>query len=323
LIEQFKLTIGDGRFPVKFGPKDKESTEYMEKRPGVGGSDIPKIFDLFPGSRNNLFLEKTGQKEKEDLSQIEAVESGIMFEPVIRNKFAENFPELRVYDTTGFVFASPEYPDCYASVDGLVYHPERGWGILEVKNVSMYMGARFGKDSVPEHMNLQVQYYMRILGVDYTYFAVHAGGQKKIYRHVKADKELQDEIYRHVYGFLKRVHENEPYEETRTDEIVGEKDDVVVLDVDDLLLQRDSLLMDKKLISDKISVTEEKIKRLMGDRTKGETISGRHISYPEIAGRQTFDVKSYLAHYPEEEEKTKEFWKEGKPYRRLNIEKID
>lgn len=322
MIEQYKISIGD--FPVRFTPEDKESQEYMEKRPGIGGSDIPKIFDLFPGSRNNLFLEKTGQKEKEDLSNVEAVEAGIMFEPAIREKFAENFPELRVYDTTGFVFSSPHYPDCYASVDGLIYHPERGWGILEVKNVSTYMGARFGKDTVPEHMNLQVQYYMRIMGVDYTYFAVQAGGQKKIYRHVKADKDLQDEIFLKAYDFLRRVHENDPYEEEEDmDEVIGEKGDVIVLDVDDLLLQRDTLLADKKVAEDKIKAIEEKVKSMMGEKTKGETMTGRFISYSNIAGRQSFDIKAYLAHYPEEEEKAKPFWKEGKPYRRLNIEKLE
>ena len=49
----------------------------MDRTKGIGGSDAKKIVD---GSWHDLWLEKTGRKEQDDLSEILAVQIGIATE---------------------------------------------------------------------------------------------------------------------------------------------------------------------------------------------------------------------------------------------------
>src|SRR5579862_6273150 len=88
--------------------------QLAERRTRIGGSDVRKIVD---GLWNDLWLEKTGRSEPEDLSWVVPVQIGIVTEPV-NVAFFERATNHRVF-ARGNVYRHPSYPFIGATLDGL------------------------------------------------------------------------------------------------------------------------------------------------------------------------------------------------------------
>lgn len=138
--------------PIRKRFEDRET--WLEARKMLlGASDIAAVLELSPWvSKVALWEEKTGRREPKDLSQVEAVQRGIAEEPIIREQFIKDHPDMLVehypFDILihPTILTSSNTPFLAATLDGeLTYlgedNPRLGLyagmkGILEIKTGS-------------------------------------------------------------------------------------------------------------------------------------------------------------------------------------------
>ena len=102
--------------------KFQNRTEWLAGREaihGIGASEAAAaIGESRRKSRLDLWREKTGKKEPDDLSGIEEVQRGIRMEGAVRAVFAANHPELIVTHHPFDILFQAERPWLFATLDG-------------------------------------------------------------------------------------------------------------------------------------------------------------------------------------------------------------
>ena len=157
----------------------------------IGGSDVAALMGL---SRWNtplgVWAEKTKQVEQKDLSEVEAIEWGVKLEGVVADKFAEVTGKKVLVDETEYTH--PEYPYMCAHIDRMTSDGE----VLEVKTASAYKVKEWEADEIPEEYQLQLNWYLGIVGKEVGWLAVLIGGQKFLHKkmdfsHALFDKQVE------------------------------------------------------------------------------------------------------------------------------------
>ena len=119
--------------------------EYRKDQVGIGGSDVASILGIQPSyakSAFTLWLEKTGQKEKEDVDN-EFITWGNLLEPVIRKQFAKE-TGFKVTQNN-FVLQHDEHNFMIANIDGEVFDPnQKGRGRSRNQNYKRMEQKRVG-----------------------------------------------------------------------------------------------------------------------------------------------------------------------------------
>jgi putative phage-type endonuclease len=154
--------------------------EWLEKRKdSIGGSDAGPIMGYSNyASQFTLYLQKRGMVESKELSR--ATKRGKLLEPVVRDWFSEDHPEICV-ERAPYMFYSPDHVFMSANIDGLLFLKDgctsviggkkiSGLGGLEIK--SSKTGYGFGKDEIPDDYYAQVQHYMAVLGLPWFVLSV-------------------------------------------------------------------------------------------------------------------------------------------------------
>lgn len=179
--------------PIKlYNTKNMTRKEWLQARKsGLGGSDVASIAGLNKySSPLKVYMDKTEPLSEVDVQEVsEAAEWGTRLENLIRQKFRENHPEWRVQQSH-FMWQSPEYPFMLANVDGLVFEPKRGWGVLEIKTASEWLSDNWGDEEAPENYIIQLQHYLKVLGLQWGIFAVLIGGNRYKEFYVERDEDL-------------------------------------------------------------------------------------------------------------------------------------
>ena len=148
--------------------------EWLEERKkGIGGSDSAVIMNL-----NNyknivqLWEEKTGRKEQEDISNKPCVAYGTMMESILRDSFRMKHPEFEVIHEENTIIKHLKYPFLFASLDGQLIDKQTGEkGILEIKTARISNSAQKENwiDRIPEHYFCQVLHYLNVTGYSFAY----------------------------------------------------------------------------------------------------------------------------------------------------------
>jgi putative phage-type endonuclease len=154
---------------------------------GIGGSDVSSIMGINKyGSPLEVWLEKTGRKQHDDMSGNEAVEWGNRLESMVREKFAEMHPELFV-TAVGCTLVARGREWAHANMDGAV-RGDDGWGVLEIKTVGASRASDWD-DGVPDYYLAQVTHYLSVTGWKYAWVAALIGGQHYVEFKVVRDEE--------------------------------------------------------------------------------------------------------------------------------------
>lgn len=193
-----------------------------ERRKYIGGSDIAAIMGMSRYSTPlKLWLEKTGQIEPDDLSNVESVQLGTELEEFVARKFArETGKKVRKQKK---MYMHKDYPYMAAHIDRLVTGSDE---ILECKTCGAYKEDEWADITVEEEINgkketvikykipqeyvLQVVWYLGITGKAVGNIAVLIGGQKFKKRKIKFDKELFDLMVDMAKDFWYSVQNNIP-----------------------------------------------------------------------------------------------------------------
>lgn len=148
--------------------------EWLEERKkGIGGSDAITVL-----GRNKyksivqLWREKTGRAEAEDISNRPYVKYGTDMEPVLRESFKIKHPEFLVTHKENTIIKHKKYPFLFASLDGEILDIETGEiGILEIKTANIKNSAKADewKDRIPDNYYCQILHYLNVTGYSFVY----------------------------------------------------------------------------------------------------------------------------------------------------------
>ena len=142
-----------------------------ERKKGIGGSDASAIIGVNPYKTNvELWEEKTGRRELEDISDKPYVQYGIAMESILRQSFAVKNPKYIVDYEENVIIKHPIYPFLFATLDGILTNKETGEkGVLEIKTKNFHSdrGKEDWKDGVPDNYFTQILHYMNVTGTTF------------------------------------------------------------------------------------------------------------------------------------------------------------
>ncbi len=144
----------------------------------LGGSDAAAILGLNPYKTNvQLWEEKTGRRQSEDISDKPYVKYGTEAEEPLRELFKLDFPEYKVLYEEGNMWLNDAIPWGHASLDGWLLDQGGRRGIWECKTTEIMRAGQteLWKGRIPDNYYIQLLHYLLITGFD---FAVLKGQLK-------------------------------------------------------------------------------------------------------------------------------------------------
>jgi putative phage-type endonuclease len=174
-----------------FNTKNMSREEWLKARQlGIGGSDASGIVGLNRwASPLDVYISKVDPIVEDNQEVNRFLKWGTKLEPVIREDFKEQHPELKVQQSH-IMWQHPEHEFMLANVDGFLYHKENGWGVLEIKTVSQFKSKEWDGENIPEEYLIQMQHYFAVTGLKWGYFAILIGGNDDRCWYIERDDEL-------------------------------------------------------------------------------------------------------------------------------------
>ena len=298
-----------------------DEKKWLEaRREGIGGSDASIIVGLNRWkSPFQLWLEKTGKAEPEDLSGNEYVYWGKVLEEAVANRFCELTGKK--VQRRGLL-QMDEYPYIRASVDRMVVGENAG---LECKTCNGFAAKEWEDDEVPAAYYVQCQHYMLVTGCERWYIAVLIGGNRFVWKEIPRNDDeiallLQAEIdfwHKVETGTMPEVDGSESCKEALASEFRGGNAEPLTLPgmAVGIIEQIRKIEDAKKDLEKNSEFYKNQLRMMMGDYELGYA-GDYKVSWKSQAGRTTIDSKALKAKEPAI---YAEYAKQGKPIRVLRI----
>lgn len=286
--------------------QSKDHNAWLAARSkGIGGSDAGAIMGSNTWkSPYQLWLEKTGQVEPEDISQKDPVYWGTVLEPLVAKRFSE--VTGKKVERCG-TLQNNEAPWMLANIDRLVLGEGAG---LEIKTTNAFRSAEWDGDQLPDSYYWQCQHYMMTTGLPRWYIAVLIGGQdfrwKAIPRNEEDIKELflrEEEFWnvnvlQHV---MPDIDGSDSTREALKEQYPGGDMEELELtkDVDLLLMERQDVMEHLGQYKAYLQTYDNKLKALLGNHELAITPQGIRITYKIQDGRATIDKKKLEKEWPD------------------------
>ena len=291
---------------------------------GIGGSDAAVIVGMNKWkSPLTLWLEKTGQKEPDDLSDNERVYWGVKNEANIADWFTEKTGKKVIRKG---LMRSKDYPWMLATVDRMVVGEEAG---LEIKTAGVDQAKKWLEDEIPDMYYLQCQWYMAVTGLAKWYIAVLIGGNEAKFKVVERNEDQIKELIKAGQDFWEKVQKKiMPAVDGSKDcgsslgLIYGQSNGEAInlpLQAAEIIKKYDEI---KASIADleKIKITQENLlKEILGENEIGTLQledSVRKVTWKTQKGKKTTDYdklkKDFINAYTA-------CVKVGKPFRKFNL----
>lgn len=154
-------------------PADHEAW-LQERKFGIGASDAAALLGMSKWKTNQqLYEEKVGLREPEDISDKPFVQYGHDAEPHIRGLFALNHPELEVtYESPFKIIRNDEHPFIFCTPDGELRELKTGRnGGLEIKTTEIRNPRQWDdwKGRIPDQYYCQVIWQMIATGWEFVW----------------------------------------------------------------------------------------------------------------------------------------------------------
>lgn len=300
--------------------KDHKAWEKL-RNIGIGGSDAAIIAGLNRWkSPYQLWLEKTGQVEPEDISDNEYVYWGTVLEQLVADRFCE-LTGKKVRKCGMMQSLTHEF--MLANVDRLVVGENAG---LECKTANGFKAKEWESDNVPDSYYLQCQHYMAVTGCEKWYIACLIGGNHFVWKEIPRNEEditalieaenafWEDNV---KVGLMPDVDGSKSCSQALAERFPGGVTDSITLpkEADELLAEIDELNEAADRIKDQIESKKNSVKLMLGDHEiayAGE----RKVTWKTQAGRTTIDSKKLKIEMPDVYEK---YSKQGNPIRVFKI----
>lgn len=178
--------------------------EWLEVRSHyIGGSDASAVIGLNPYKTNlELWQEKTGLVQPEDISDKPYVKYGTQAEMHLRGLFRLDFPEYQVDYIENNLWLNDKYPFAHASLDGWLTDQDGRQGILEIKttNILQSMQKEKWNHQIPDNYYIQVLHYLMVTEFEFAVLKAQLkfdfGGEILLHtKHYKIERsEVQEDI---------------------------------------------------------------------------------------------------------------------------------
>ena len=148
------------RFAALDGHAPEAIQDPAQRRGFVGGTDIAHVLGLDPyGCARRLWYQKTGSPEDRPFRMTGPIVAGKLMEDGVAEMVKERRPDWKIRRKK----ASANGHELQR-VDRAIYGDPRGPGVLEIKTVSDRAYWDWKRDGVPLGYQMQVQWYMHVLG---------------------------------------------------------------------------------------------------------------------------------------------------------------
>lgn len=184
--------------------KMQDHSAWLEMRnKGIGGSEAAVVIGMSKWkSPFQLWLEKTGQVEPEDISDKECVYWGNVLEQAVADRFSElTGKKVRKQG----MLQDEQYPFIFANVDRWVIGENAG---LECKTTNAFNKEEWEGDNIPDSYYCQCQWYMGVTGAERWYIACLIGGQNFVWKEVARCEEDITALRNAVIDFWNKVENN-------------------------------------------------------------------------------------------------------------------
>ncbi len=278
-------------------------SQIKDRKNYLGGTDIAKILGLSRwGTALQVFAEKTGQIEPEDISGKMPVRLGIKFEPIISELFEEETGKKlhRVNEE----LRHPKYDFLRGHLDRRVVGEK---AIVEIKSTSAWNKDSWADGEAPMDYQIQTMYYMALTGAERGYLVCLIGNQDLKIKTIERDQKVLDSIIEKAVDFWQRfvLTRTMPGIITArdTDTLLAlfpnaDPDDTVELDdnADAMIDSLQSLKQDSIALEKQIEQSQNEVKALLKDRIAGK--SKRHIVRWANVDTVRIDSKKIAEKYP-------------------------
>jgi putative phage-type endonuclease len=273
----------------------KDHDKWLKARNmGIGGSDAGSIMGLNPyKSPFQLWMEKTGQINQEDLSDNEYVYWGTVLEEAVAHRFTEVTGKRLQRRGT---LQSEEYPFMLANVDRMVIGEDAG---LECKTANAFSSRKWDGDEIPDSYYCQCLHYMAVTGCQKWYIAVLVGGNHFIWKEISRNEEDIQALIKAESEFWEKVQKKEmpPVDWTVScADALKEKfhdngEEMELPDeAGDILKELDTYQDAEKALKQNIQLQKNKICAILGDFQIGR-IGDRKVTWRTQSARESVDLK--------------------------------
>lgn len=176
------------------------------RQDGIGGSDAACVVGKNKYRSNvDLWMEKTGQMNSEDISDNPAVVFGVNAEPLLRRLFSLNYPQYRTEYHPYRMYSNDENPFIYATLDGELHDCFSGEdGVLEIKTCTIQNAVQWDEweNRIPDAYYIQVLHQLAATGRSFVilcaclrYYPKSDTELRMQIRHYRIDRnDVQDDI---------------------------------------------------------------------------------------------------------------------------------
>jgi putative phage-type endonuclease len=194
--------------------------QRAERRKSIGGSDAAAAVNLSPWtSPYKLWLEKTGARQADDLSENDFVHFGNVLEDVVANEFTRRTGKrvMRVNQQ----LTHPVHSWMTANIDRRIVGAGEGiYEGLECKTASIWSQKEWGEkeDQIPIQYLIQVMHYLAVTGWDAWHVAVLIAGNDFRTFKIQRDEEMIEDLIKREQEFWDAVLRNVPPEAVSLDD---------------------------------------------------------------------------------------------------------
>jgi putative phage-type endonuclease len=248
---------------------------------GIGASQIAAVLGEHRfASRLRVWAEKVGRLEPADLSDVEAVNWGLLLEPLVAQEYARKTG--RTLQKGGVLLQSTAYPWAIATPDYWMEYTADMSIPIQIKTTSAFRLNDWA-DGPPKEVWWQVQHEMFVTGAPWASVGVLVGGNRFMWADVERDDIAIERIRIEGAEFWEQV-KNKTYPDpdaNASDVIVdlfeaAAEGEELALPVD--AVEWDSTLVNLKVeksnIDEQIKQIENRIKLAIGPAEKGILVDG-------------------------------------------------
>lgn len=300
------------------------SLQQLENRKNsIGGSDAAVAIGISPyRTPLDLYFEKTGLKEPEDISDVNAVYWGNRLEDIVAEEYARRTGHT--IEVEAGTLTHPTHSFMTAHLDRRVIDPTR---ILECKTANAYLEKEWGdpiSDEIPLAYIVQVQHCLAVDNSQDADIAVLIGGQDYRIYELKRDEELITDLIRAENVFWQRVLNLDPPDPINNNDlklIYGYDNGTMIettKDVTDAWRSLKKIKQEIKSLEQQQEEMEFQIKKYMGDHSTLTHINkGKFMATWKTQKNNRFQIHDFQIDHPK---LTNEYTK-NKPSRVLRLKK--
>lgn len=297
---------------IIYDTKDMTKEEWLEKRKiGIGGSDASAVIGLSPYKKPiSVYLDKVYDiKASADDMMYEAknykMELGNKLEEFVAREFTLKTGK-KVRNING-ILQNPKYPFAIANIDRAIVGEK---AILECKVTNSY-SKKDWIDSVPLHVQIQVEHYLAVTGATHAYVAALIGNEELRIHKITRDEETIDVIMAMEECFHREFIKGEKIPPpdgsndystfTKEKYKMGKSESIVMYSFDKKLKRHDEIVKLIKELEIEKKAIEQEIQLSMGNYEVAY-VGDRKITWKNQR-KSRIDTKKLKEDYPELVEK--------------------